>query len=191
MLILGDVKHKVPGISFREEREVPKLLESLSKKVVIYITLGNHDPEIQKFASKKVKIYSSRGFKIGRYGFFHGHAWPSRELIRCDWLFMAHLHPLIEFRDKFGLRFSVPVWVKTKLNKKKIKRKYKIDRTGRLNLVVLPAFNRLLGGIVLNRPEQEEYFGPLLKNEVLEVNSAEIYLLDGTYLGKLSLLKSH
>jgi putative SbcD/Mre11-related phosphoesterase len=185
LIILGDVKHKVPGTSLKEEVATQKLLSTLAEKVRTLITAGNHDSQLKKIVPREVKIYSSRGFRVGKYGFFHGHAWPSKELMRCDYLFMGHLHPNIEFRDKFGLRFIEQVWVKTKLDREKIKEKYGIEKTGGLNLFVLPAFNKLLGGLVLNRPEQEEYFGPLLKDKILDLKKAEIYLLDGTFLGNI------
>jgi putative SbcD/Mre11-related phosphoesterase len=185
LIILGDIKHKVPGISFKEEIAIQKILNNLVERVKIIITVGNHDSQLKEIVPREVKIYSSRGFRVGKYGFFHGHAWPLKELMRCDYLFMGHLHPNIEFRDKFGLRFIEQVWVKTKLDREKIKEKYGIEKTGGLNLFVLPAFNKLLGGLVLNRPEQEEYFGPLLKDKILDLEKAGIYLLDGTFLGNI------
>ncbi len=50
----------------------------------------------------------------------------------------------------------------------------------------MPAFNRLLGGVPVNvKKMSNELLGPLLKNNFIDMNNAEIYLLDGTYLGKL------
>lgn len=191
LIILGDLKHKVAGISFKEEIEIPYFLESLMENVEVIITVGNHDSNIKEVLPGKVKIYSSKGFRIGKYGFFHGHAWPSKELMKCDYLFMGHLHPTIELRDKFGLRFVEQVWVKTKLNQEKIMKKYGIKKTGKLNILVVPAFNKILGGLTLNRPEQEERFGPLIRENILDLEKAEVYLLDGTFLGNIkSLLRS-
>lgn len=189
LIILGDVKHKVPGISFREGREIPKFLEKMSKKVVIRITLGNHDTEIKEIAPKKVKIYSSRGFKLGKYGFFHGHAWPSKELMQCDYLFMGHVHPAIEFGDRFGYRALEQVWVDGKLEENLIKKRYKIKKVGKLRTIILPAFNHLLGGLALNKTVKEELIGPLLANKLFDVDRAKVYLLDGTFLESIENLK--
>lgn len=185
LIILGDIKHEVPGISYREMREIPKLFERLMEKVTIHVIKGNHDGNISTLLPEKIKIHPPNGFKIARYGFFHGHAWPSKELMECDYLFMGHVHPIIELKDKLGYRFSEQVWVKAKLDSEKIEKKYKIKKHGKLNLFIFPAFNKLLGGLVLNKPEQEEFLGPLLRKNILEIKKAEIYLLDGTFLGSL------
>lgn len=181
LVILGDLKHKVPGISKREERIISSLIEELKTKVKIYLTLGNHDTSLKSLLSG-IKIFSSRGFVIKNYGFFHGHAWPSKQLINCDYLFMGHIHPQIQFKDEIGYSTTQPVWVKCKLNKEKIKEKYKVKKVGKLNLFVLPAFNPLVGGISLNKKIKEELSGPLFSEKFLDLTTAEIYLLDGTFL---------
>lgn len=189
LIILGDLKHKVPGISFRELREVPKLLEHLMKRVNVIVTKGNHDDFIEKLVPRGVKVYSSRGFKIkGKfsYGFFHGHAWPSKALMKCDYLFMAHSHPGIEFKDKFGFRIVEPVWVKSELKKEIVAKKYKLKTIGKLQTIILPTFNPILGGIPLNKGK--EYIGPLLSSKAFYIPDATAYLLDGTELGKIKRL---
>jgi hypothetical protein len=191
LIILGDVKHIVPGISFREQKEIPKLINSLAKKVKIEITKGNHDSYLEKIIPKRVKIHASKGFKIGCYGFFHGHAWPSKQLLECDYLFMGHVHPMIEFKDRLGYRLIEQVWVKTKLKKDLVAKKYKIDKKnlGELNLLILPCFNKLVGGTLMNTKPSKDLIGPILANEFTEISKAEIFMLDGTFLGKLKELK--
>ncbi len=50
----------------------------------------------------------------------------------------------------------------------------------------MPAFNNLLGGTPVNiKATTDELLGPLLKNNFIDTKTAEIYLLDGTFLGKL------
>lgn len=189
LIILGDIKHKVPGISYREEKEIPRLFNHLIEKVKVIVAKGNHDDNISTLLPKKVKIYSSRGFKVGRYSFFHGHAWPSEELMKCDHLLMAHVHPSIEFRDKLGYRSIEQVWVRGKLNEELVKRKYKIKNVGKLKAVIVPTFNKLLGGVALNRILDEDLIGPILANKFIDVNKAKAYLLDGTFLGNIENFK--
>lgn len=189
LIILGDIKHKVPGISFRELKEIPKLLNPLIEKIDVILTKGNHDVELKDLIPKSMKVYGSRGFKLGKYGFFHGHAWPSKQLMQCDKLFMAHIHPAIEFKDKFGFRAIEQVWVRGKLNKELVKKKYRIKKTGKLQAIILPAFNRILGGIALNTIVKDEYIGPLLANRILDVDKSKAYLLDGTFLGQIRKLR--
>jgi len=39
LIILGDIKHDVPGISVQELREIPEFLKALSKKIKVEICL--------------------------------------------------------------------------------------------------------------------------------------------------------
>lgn len=184
LIILGDIKHKVPGTSFREMKEIPKLFLHLIEKVKVVCVKGNHDDNISSLLPK-VKIYSSRGFKLGRYGFFHGHAWPSKNLMECDYLFMGHVHPCVEFRDRFGYRSIEQVWIKGELKKELVKSKYKIKNCGNLKTIIFPTFNKLLGGVAINKLEDKELVGPILANNFLDIRKCEAYLLDGTYLGRI------
>lgn len=181
LVILGDVKHKVPGISYREMKEIPKFFDSI--KADIHITLGNHDSYLKKLLEKKVKFYSSRGFKLKKYGFFHGHAWPSEEVIKCDYIFMGHIHPIIELKNKFGFKSLERVWLKGKLKKDVIENKYKC-KTGKLNLIVLPAFNKLLGGVIVNK-KLEGNISPIFKKKFIDMKKLKVYLIDGTFMGEL------
>lgn len=185
LVVVGDVKHKVPGITYREEKEIPKLFSYLIRKVEVIVVKGNHDTYLQEILPKEVKVYPSEGFRIGKYGFFHGHAWPSKDLMGCDYLFMAHIHPVIEFSDDFGYRNIEQVWVKGRLNDDLVKKKYGIDKTGQLDLIVLPTFNRLLGGVALNRVFRRNLIGPILVNKILDLKNSKAYLLDGTFLGDI------
>lgn len=189
LIILGDLKHKVPGISYREEREIPKLMNHLIKKVKIILVKGNHDTFLQKILPKEVKVYSSKGVKLGKYGFFHGHAWPSKKLMQCDNLFMGHIHPAIEFRDNLGYRSIEQVWVRAKLDEELVKKRYKIRKFGKMHITILPTFNRLLGGVALNAKTNKELIGPLLANKFIDMGRTKTYLLDGTFLGTIGQLR--
>lgn len=186
LIINGDLKHEVPGISYQEMREIPEFLKEISEVVRVDLVKGNHDTFLEKLSLEGIKIHGSRGLKLERFGFVHGHAWPSKKLLTCDYLILGHTHPVVQFKDKFGYRMIEPVWVKGKIQKEKIKEKYKLKKTGRLEVIIMPAFNHLLGGTVINdKRANDELLGPLLKNEFVDMKNAEIYLLDGTYLGKL------
>jgi hypothetical protein len=189
LVIVGDIKHKVPGSSIREDREIPRMLANISKKIKTILVKGNHDDRIEEIVPENVKIYSSRGFHIGKYGFFHGHAWPSKRLFACDYLFMGHLHPAIEFRDSFGFRSVEQVWVRGRLDEEKVKKKFGVKKAGKLKTVILPVFNKLLSGIGINRLAKEELIGPILANGFLDMNDSKVYLLDGTFLGRMKEIK--
>lgn len=186
LVILGDLKHKVPGMSWQELKDIPSFLDRLSSKVEVLICKGNHDDQIEKIVPETVKVCGTKGFKIKKFGFLHGHTWPSAELMSCDYLIASHMHPTVQFKDKFGYKIIEPVWIKGKIDQEKIKKRYKLKKTGKLEIIIVPAFNRLLGGTSVNvQRKNDELLGPLLKNDFVDIDNSELYLLDGTYLGKL------
>jgi metallophosphoesterase superfamily enzyme len=59
---------------------------------------------------------------------------------------------------------------------------------------MMPSFNDFLGGRAINetRPGKEgqaTMIGPMLRSGTLDADNAEVYLLDGTYLGTLNQLR--
>jgi hypothetical protein len=60
----------------------------------------------------------------------------------------------------------------------------------------MPSFNDFLGGRPINatRPRKEigseALIGPLLRSEAVDVDNADLYLLDGTFLGSLNHLRN-
>jgi hypothetical protein len=189
LIILGDVKHQVPGMSVREFKDVPHLLKLLTSQLRVILIKGNHDAFIERVIPSKVEVCPPHGLRLGRWGFFHGHAWPVRQLTRCDCLFMGHIHPVIQLEDRFGYRIIEPVWVKSQICPDMIKKRYRVKKTGKLELIIIPAFNHLLGGSPVNVKGGDRLRGPVLKNGFVDWDNAELYLLDGTYLGRISHLR--
>jgi putative SbcD/Mre11-related phosphoesterase len=186
LIILGDVKHQVPSISWQEYNEIPKFLEHFSK-IKISIIKGNHDGNIERLAGKNVDIYEPQGFKIKDILLTHGQAWPNENDLDAEYVVMGHVHLAVEFwTEKF--RTVEPCWLKCKIDNKRLEEKFKI-KTDFKQGIVMPAFNHLIGGMAFNSKDFEP-LGPLLTNEVLKWKDAEVYLLDGTFLGSLNKLKS-
>ncbi|MBU5687947.1 MAG: metallophosphoesterase [Candidatus Aenigmatarchaeota archaeon] len=184
LIILGDVKHQVPGVNYLEERDIPKFFDSLKDKVKISVCLGNHDTFLKDMLPEDIEVYDSKGFKIKIYGFFHGHAWPKKELLESRYLITSHIHPTLLFVDKLGHRIIEPVWIKCILNKEKIEEKFNV-KPRRIELLVMPAFNKLLSGSNINVSKiKKEFINPVM-NEMIDKDKCELYLLDGTYLGRL------
>jgi metallophosphoesterase superfamily enzyme len=127
---------------------------------------------------------------------------------------MGHLHPVVVFRDPAGFRLTRQVWMrancntealaKTLLEKHGLKVKGTVEDTMRKNyqfkpraeeLFIMPSFNDFLGGRPINetRPRKEigseALIGPVLRSEAVDVDNSELFLLDGTYLGKLNQLR--
>ena len=185
LVILGDVKEEVPGINFPEMIGIPRFLDRLSSTADIHICRGNHDTHLEKVLSNKVILHPSGGFRMDDYFFFHGHEWPSEGFLECKTLILGHIHPVFEFKDKLDYKVRKPVWLKLKIKKKIFFEKYRLNRSGDIEMILAPSFNGLLGGYPINRPEEMGMISPILRSDAIDLNQAEVYLLDGTYLGEL------
>lgn len=218
LLVLGDVKHTIAKVELGEWKDIPDLFETLMQKVSdTKVVLGNHDGNLEPLLPSSVKIFPPSGIALWDAGFFHGNAWPSPELLECRSLVIGHVHPTVMFRDPLGFRTTAQVWVKANVNKQRsiraflrgsgIQVKPKMDPFKLLHerfgvrfrvseLFIMPCFNEFLGGRPINRRISEksarsvEYLGPLLRSGNVDIENAEIYLLDGTFLGTVSQLRS-
>jgi metallophosphoesterase superfamily enzyme len=138
---------------------------------------GNHDGGIRRILPGDVRVGSSRGTAVGEVGLFHGHAWPSKEVMNTKIAIMGHDHPTIKFVDKLGMKASKRCWVRSNCRRKS-------DRYEKLprELVVMPAFNDFCGGTPIN-DRKSKLLGPVLSNEFIVLSKSKIHLLDGTFLG--------
>lgn len=215
LLILGDVKHTITTGKTIEWRDVPEFFGELERVIdKIYIIRGNHDGNLEPLLPENTKILPATGAVLGDVGFFHGHRWPSPTLLKCKTLVMGHVHPVIAFHDPGGFRVIRQVWVRMRLDKRKLaealyqKRKMTskkleknlreyIDSKSRISrLFMIPSFNDFLGGRPLNEKKVDTSktrtrarAGPILRSDSVDTEGAEIYLLDGTFLGTLEQLK--
>jgi len=211
LIILGDVKHTVSGIELEEWRDIPAFFESLLEKIEdITVVPGNHDGNISVLTPHSVRIAPVKGITIGsEVGLFHGHSWPDPQLLGCTYLIMGHIHPVISIQDAAGFWIKRQVWVKVKCEGEKVAsslfrylnisgvedvKSFLLERFGvKLNLkylIILPSFNEVLGGLPLNvrmrdDRETEAYIGPLLRSGSIDLQEADLYLLDGTFLGRI------
>jgi len=193
LLILGDVKHNVPVTSWQEWRELPEFFKDLAKLAKIDIVRGNHDGYLEGMVPREVAIHDPHGMVLGkrrRIGFMHGHTWPAPELLDVELIISGHNHPAIEFRDELGGRTVEPIWLRAKLCAKKFPKKLKpFIKRGMPELLVIPAFSELVGGAAVNRKIPRELIGPMFKAGAVKLDQAEAYLLDGTFLGRISQLR--
>ncbi len=184
LVLIGDVKHKVTGISWQEEREIPEflsLLEKMFKKVIII--KGNHDGHIEKLVkmtdlsksakSKENKIRVVKSLVIGDYFITHGH----RNIkTKKPNIIIGHNQPSVRFKDRIGAYYVMQCWVVGKL---KITGKNPAKGKEQ-ELIIIPAFNPLSGSTVVNK---NELLGPIAKH--LDRSTAHVFLLDGTDLGTI------
>ena len=215
IIFLGDVKHTVSGVEIEEWRDIPDFFEAIQKTVPnVQIIPGNHDGNLEPLLPETITILPPKGIALGSVGLFHGHAWPAPELLSCRDLVTAHVHPMVVFRDLMGFRITRQVWVRAECNSLELAKPLlkhlgvRIDqdlakllqdnfnvkpRSSRL--FIMPSFNDFLGGQPVNKKslgkdrKSRSFIGPVLRSGSVNIEDAEIYLLDGTFLGVISQLR--
>ena len=216
LIFLGDVKHAIARVEMEEWRDIPNFFDVLGRKVSdIQVVPGNHDGNLEPLLPETVKILPSTGVVLGNVGLFHGHTWPAPELLGCRSLIMGHAHPMVSFRDPMGFQITRQVWVKVacngaRLTKSLLKRlgiKVDTDPTALLRdqlgiklrtsqLFIMPSFNEFLGGQPINErklgkvAKSRTFIGPVLRSGRIDLDDAETFLLDGTFLGTVNQLKT-
>jgi len=215
LLFLGDVKHAIAKVEMEEWRDIPDFFETLSEKVQdIQIIPGNHDGNLEPLLPQTVKILPPTGIALGNVGLLHGHTWPAPNLLNCPNLITAHVHPTVAFRDPLAFRITRQVWVKTPCNSTELAKSmlkhlrikggknpillleehFKVKlRTSQL--FIIPSFNDFLGGQSINRKtlgsgRSRSFIGPILRSKGVNIDNAEVHLLDGTFLGTVNHLRT-
>lgn len=173
LIIAGDVKEEIAVL----DEITQKIIEALLEKTEVIIVKGNHDGGIEDCGAT---IVPPDGFAYGRLGIFHGHSWPSEEVLGCDWIVSAHQHPQIEFRDRSGKRHFESCWVIADADPARIAEHYgSFNKKSRL--ILLPAFNPLVGSSL----RRGEHLGPVLNNNLFKLNDALLFTMHGMLIGKL------
>ncbi|MDY6986087.1 MAG: metallophosphoesterase [Candidatus Thermoplasmatota archaeon] len=173
LIILGDVKHLVPRTVFHERVALINFFGGLKQSFKrIILTQGNHDVLLPELG---IEMYPSTGVRIEDCGFFHGHAYPGAEVMKASRWFMGHEHASIELRDSYGVRSVEPCWLR-------ITKEVKDEREEKKTITVMPPFNPLLSGGI-----GERFLSPVLRD--VKDSDVEVYLLDGTYLGSLQIIR--
>ena len=215
LILLGDVKDAITRVPMEEWKDIPEFFEELLETVSdIQVIVGNHDGNIEPLLPEDVKIVPATGTSFGDVGLFHGHAWPAPELLECKSLITGHVHPTVAIRDPMGLRMTKQVFVKASCNGEQLTKsllnflgtktdtnfsavlneQYKV-KLNVSQLFIMPTFNQFLGGRPINETKRRKkksgsYIGPILRSGCVNMNDAEIYLLDGTFLGTVNQLQA-
>lgn len=212
LVILGDVKHGVPITSFQERRELPnffiKLLEEVPK---IDVTRGNHDGNLQEIVPPEVTIHSSKGIVFGdefKVALLHGHAWPRPKTLEADLIVTGHNHPTVQLNTPLGIRITQRCWVKGILEPKLLSKSFLEQNGGKFEgnpidamrkqfnvdlkspeMIIMPTFNDLLGGLPVNGETPQSMLGPLFRRDTTDIDNFDVILLDGSYMGKVGFLR--
>ncbi|MXV63692.1 phosphoesterase [Natronorubrum sp. JWXQ-INN-674] len=120
-------------------------------------------------------------------GVCHGHTWPAPAALECDVLCLGHEHPCVRLEDEVGGSRVERAWLRGRLDPTPFRDRAAYEGLSWLEdstvepprIVVLPAFNDLVGGTWVNVPNQS-FLSPFLPAGIAD---GEAYLLDGTRLG--------
>lgn len=189
IFLLGDIKHVVPQISFADRREVPFFFAQLADYAPIYVVKGNHDGQIEKLlpaVEPKHGIYikGAQGFLFDHVGYTHGHSWPLQDLFSAQYILIGHNHPMIRLVSSFHTSMKT-VWICAQCDYDAVKTQFPgLSNWNAPRVIIMPAFNELCGGVAFNSTKME-FLGPIA-SKLIRFDTMKAYLLDGTYIGKVS-----
>ncbi|MFD1562893.1 metallophosphoesterase [Haloarchaeobius amylolyticus] len=193
LVVLGDLMHSIgdPGGAERGELEV--LFESFSADLAVTVVKGNHDGRIETWLEDShdidatVDIVSGRGIAFSDIGVCHGHTWPDPAVLERDVVCLGHEHPCVRLTDEVGGSRAERAWLRGRLAPAPFRERSDYEGVSWLEhadespprVVVMPAFNDLVGGTWINVAGQS-FLSPFLPDGLTD---GEAYLLDGTRLG--------
>ena len=181
LMIMGDVKHRIPSAGAHGQKEIRPFMESLLRSFEsVTVLAGNHDGGLSEVLPEGCRAIQCHGSRVEDVGLFHGHMWPSKEAMGSEKLVMAHIHPSVVMVDSIGTRTNEKCWLRARLVRERALERY--DACPK-ELVVVPAFNPLLTGTPVNSAGGVQ-LGPLFKNGFVDEDSFDVYLLNGTKLGR-------
>ncbi len=153
LVINGDTKHDFAKSSYKEKKEVKKLLNFLSLKVdEIKLIKGNHDNyliyAVKEFKNAELK----EDFCLDNIRFIHGDEKDVK--VDEDYIIAGHEHPALVLKDDLGVKEKVRCFLYGKYQDKKI--------------VIMPAFSKLAEGSQVNEIPKKELLSPWLQKEGVE-----------------------
>jgi hypothetical protein len=168
LIIAGDLKHKVSGVSLLESLVITRnFLNIFLNLEEVHLVPGNHDGDILGLLPSKVNVHSVRGFEIDDSWISHGHAKLAKESYNKDYIILGHIHPVVKLYDSSGYSYTTQVWLESKSKKPKV--------------IIMPAFNRYIGYLVVN--SYEDLKVPALEELNISLEEMNATTLDGYALG--------
>jgi hypothetical protein len=182
LVLLGDVKHSIPSLTWQEHHEMPKILDTLRTRIPIHVFPGNHDIGIERFLQDG-EIRPKDGAVLDGVGYQHGHMHPSPALAG-HLVVVGHHHPLLSLRDEVGCALQSPAYLRAGIDTGTPG----MEPSGRNRLpgrvLFMPSFNEIAGYDILQIIKKP--FSPL--SRLMKKEDTEIILADGTYIGPLRAL---
>jgi putative SbcD/Mre11-related phosphoesterase len=178
VVFLGDLGHAIGVPDGAEREELEALFDALD--VPVTLVAGNHDGGIEAAFPDSVDVTATDGVRIGDVGFAHGHTWPSPDVLAAETVCVGHEHPAVRLADDVGGTRVERAWLRGPLDPGPFEAHYDREIPAVGDLAVFPAFNNLSGGTWVN-VEGQGFLAPFLPEGCPD---AELYLLDGTRLGR-------
>lgn len=191
ILLLGDIKHRVPGTSLQEFRELPGLFQALRKNGEVLVSPGNHDPGIEAFL-RPSELLRPEGTVIDGNGYLHGHMHPD-SCLTGSLIIAGHHHPVVSLRDEVGPAIRSPCYILGELRHEPADPARSGDEEmvpaelSSTRILFIPAFNEF-AGYGIERTFRSP-FSPLSRSLIVE--TAECLLPDGSYGGDLAGILRH
>jgi len=199
----------------QEDREIPWILEKLAGLVKrVDMIKGNHDGSLEQYlpryparegtvgngdaavrvaadssggaGSSRMEIHPPRGVVFDEVGIFHGHTWPSDEVMASRFIVVAHNHPSVVLTDEVGARMREACWLRMNVLPA-AKERYPGYRED-AEIMVMPAFDRFKKGIPVNT-RNSVLLGPIFRGGLADISTARVYLLDGLDMGTVEALR--
>ena len=184
IVLLGDIKDSILYPESWEQSDIKHFAKSLSNLEVVALR-GNHDAHMEEIMGIKL----ADELMLGDYALLHGNKWPSKEAMSKKALITGHNHVAVRIIDSNGGAYSEKAWLIADIDEKAAKRFYTSHKAKKL--VVMPAFNPLiLGTAVGAERKDEDNISPLFRNGVFDYSNADVYSIDGVYMGKVKTLSS-
>lgn len=177
LISIGDVKDELGRGSLYASKAVSDFFRAAARAFDrVDVVPGNHDGELGNLLPSYVRLVSVKGLVIrtgeGNVGLFHGHAYPSTAVATAGVLVTGHQHLILARKGE-----RQAVWLQSTFGEAQRLRR----------LIVMPAFNPLLTGTPLGRVGMSRW-NPVL-SDFINPSSTDVFLQDGTLLGKLETLK--
>jgi metallophosphoesterase superfamily enzyme len=182
LVLLGDIKHSIPSLTWQEHYELPKILESLRTRLPLHVFPGNHDIGIERFLHAG-EVRPKDGAVIDGVGYQHGHMIPSPALAGHV-VVIGHHHPLLSLRDEVGCALQSPAYLRADIDMADYGKASSGTCSSPSCVLFMPSFNEIAGYDILQIIKNP--FSPL--SRLINKKETEVILADGTYIGPLSTL---
>ena len=182
LVLLGDIKHSIPSLTWQEYHEMPKILDSLRSRLPLHVFPGNHDIGIERFLHEG-EIRPKNGAILDGVGYLHGHMIPSSALAG-HLVVIGHHHPLLSLRDEVGCALQSPAYLRAGIDTADPGTEPSGKCVLPSRVLFMPSFNEIAGYDILQIIKKP--FSPL--SRLMRKEDTEIILADGTYIGPLRAL---